>query len=115
MINWNDLKNFDLTDVDLGKLDLSRFDVRNIELPHIDMPDFDLPKIELPDFEAPDFEMPALPEIDVPVERVAGFARDAAYAGVGAVVVGAQRADERRREMTDQVTTQVRKLIDAVS
>jgi len=104
MINWNDLKNFDLTDVDFDKLDLSRFDVRNIELPDID----------LPDFEAPDFEMPKLPEIDVPVERVAGLARDAAYAGVGAVVVGAQRAEERRREMTDQVTTQVRRLIDAV-
>ncbi len=56
-----------------------------------------------------------MPEIDVSVDRVAGFARDAAYAGVGAVVITAQKATERRRELTDQVTTQVRKLADSVA
>ena len=55
------------------------------------------------------------PEIDVPVDRVAGLARDAAYAGVGAVVITAQKATERRRELTDQVTSQVRRLVDSVA
>ena len=101
MINWNDIKNFDVTDVDLSRIDptridLTRFDLRNIEMPRFEMPD-------------------EMPEIDVSVDRVAGFARDAAYAGVGAVVITAQKATERRRELTDQVTTQVRKLADSVA
>jgi len=110
MINWNDIKNFDVDDVDLTELDLGRFDVRRIEFPSVEMPDVEMPR--LPDM--PDFEMPQLPAIDVPVDRVAGLARDAAYAGVGVVVITAQRADERRRELTDQVTTRVRQLVDAV-
>jgi hypothetical protein len=97
MINWNDLKNLDVTALDLTKIDLSRLDVRNIDLPR-----FDLPK---------------MPEIDLPVDvkRVADLARDAAYAGVGAVVISAQKVEERRREMADQVSAQVRKLVDAVA
>ena len=35
--------------------------------------------------------------------------------GVGAVVVTAKAADDRRRALTDQVTTQVRKLVDTVA
>mgnify|MGYP001811666812 FL=1 len=112
MINWNDITPFDLDAIDPTRIDLTRFDLRNIELPKLpEMPDFELP--EMP--ELPDFELPKLPEIDVPVDRMAGFARDAAYVGVGAVVVGAQKADERRREITDQVTSQVRRLVDSVA
>jgi len=116
MINWNDLKNFDLTDIDLTELDLTRFDVRNIEMPNLEMPKLpEMPDLELPKLpEMPNVEMPKLPEFDVPVDRVAGLARDAAYIGVGAVVVTAQRADERRRELTDRVNTRVRRLVDAV-
>jgi len=111
MINWNDIKNFDVTDVDLSRIDptridLTRFDLRNIEMPRFEMPDIEMPRFEMPD---------EMPEIDVSVDRVAGFARDAAYAGVGAVVITAQKATERRRELTDQVTTQVRKLADSVA
>ncbi len=111
MINWNDLKNFDLNDVDLTKLDFSRFDVRNIELPNVEMPSMEMPNVELPSFELPNVE---LPSIEMPVDRIAGFAHDTAYAGVGAVVITVQKADERRRELTDQVSTQVRKLVDSV-
>ncbi len=99
MINWNDLKNLDVKDFDPTRIDLTRFDVRNIELPTVELPKVELPK---------------LPEIDLPVDRVAGLARNAAYAGVGAVMITAQKADERRRELTDQVSTQVRKVADAV-
>ena len=97
MINWNKIKNLDVKDFDLTKIELGRFDVRNIDLPK--------------------FDMPELPEFDLPVEfdRVAGLARDTAYAGVGVVVITAQKIDERRRGLTDQVTTQVRKLVDAVA
>lgn len=107
MINWNDIKNFDVTDVDLTRIDptridLTRFDLRNIEMPRLEMPNVEMPDVEMP-------------EIDVSVDRVAGFARDAAYAGVGAVVITAQKATERRRELTDQVTTQVRKLVDSAA
>lgn len=109
MINWNDLKNLDVKDfdfskIDLGNIDFGRFDVRNFDVSSVNLPKFDVPKFDLP-------------EIDVPVDvdRVAGFARDAAYASVGAVVITVQKVDERRRELTNQVTTQVRKLVDAVA
>jgi hypothetical protein len=79
-----------------------------MDLPKFEMPNIDLPKFELPKFELPDA---GLPELD----RVAGLARDAAYAGVGAAVVTVQKLDEQRRELTDQVTARVRKLVDAVA
>lgn len=102
MINWNDLKNLDVKDLDLTKIDLTRFDVRKM-----DMPKFDLPKIDLPKFD--------VPELPVDADRVIGFARDAAYAGVGVAVVTAQKLDAQRRELTDQVTAQVRKVVESVA
>jgi hypothetical protein len=107
MFNLIDLKNFDLKQLDPTKLDLTRFDLRNIDVPDFDLPKFDTE--QLPSFELPKFEMPA------EATRLAEFARDTAYAGVGAVVTTVKKADEQRRELTDQVTTQVRKLVDAVS
>lgn len=104
MINWSDIKNLDVKDFDLTKIDLGRFDVRNFDLPKFDLPKFDLPEFDLPEIDLP-----------VDVDRVAGLARDAAYAGVGVAVITAQKVDDRRRELTDQVTTQVRKLVDAVA
>lgn len=106
MFNWNDIKQLDLADLDPRKLDLPKVDLPKLDMPKFDMPKFDLPKLD----------MPKVPEVDMPaeLERVAGFARDAAYAGVGALVITAQKAGERRRELTDQVTTQVRKLVDRV-
>ena len=102
MINWNDLKNLDVKDIDLTKIDLTRFDVRKF-----DMPKFDLPQVDMPKFE--------LPELPVDADRVIGFARDAAYAGVGVAVLTVQKLDAQRRELTDQVTTQVRKVVDSVA
>jgi hypothetical protein len=107
MINWNDLKNLDVKDLDLTKIDLSRFDLRKLELPEFELPKFDLPKFELPKF--------ATPELPVDADRVVGIARDAAYAGVGVAVVTVQKLDAQRRELTDQISAQVRKVVDAVA
>ena len=96
MINWNDLKNLDVKDLDLTKIDLTRLDVRKLNLGRLDLTTFDRP------------------ELSVDADRVLGLARDAAYAGVGAAVVGVQKLDAQRRELTDQLTTQVRKVVDAV-
>lgn len=104
MINWNDIKNFDIADLDLTNLDLSKLDPRNMDLPTFDLPNFELPEFELPKF-----------DVATDVDKLANLMRDAAYAGVGAVVVAAQKADEQRRELTDQVTANVRKLVDAVA
>ena len=102
MINWNDLTNLDVKDIDLTKIDLTRFDVRKFDMPKFDMPQVDMPKFELP-------------ELPVDADRVIGFARDAAYAGVGVAVLTVQKLDAQRRELTDQVTTQVRKVVDSVA
>ena len=107
MINWNDLKNLDVKDIDLTKIDLTRFDVRKLDMPKFDMPKFDVPQVDMPKFE--------LPELPVDADRVIGFARDAAYAGVGVAVLTVQKLDAQRRELTDQVTTQVRKVVDSVA
>lgn len=112
MINWNDLKNFDVNDIDLTKLDLTRFDVRNIDLPKFDLPKVNMPRIDFPKMELPKFEIPELP---ADADRVVGLARDAAYAGVGVAVVTVQKLDAQRRELTDQLTAQVRKVVDSVA
>lgn len=119
MLNWNDIKNFDITDIDITKIDLTRFDIRNVDLPKLDLPKIDLPKLDLPKADLPKLDLPNvdLPKLDLPagIDRASDLARDAAYVGVGAMVVTAQKVDERRRELTDQVTSQVRKLVDAVA
>lgn len=89
-----------LTRLDPTKLDLTRLDVRSFELPAFDLPAFELPALELPD-------------LPVDVDRFTGFARDAAYVGLGAVVVAGQKVAERRRELTEQVGTGLRKLVAA--
>ena len=126
MITLDALKRFDPTTIDL-----SRLDVRNVALPKFDMPKFDVRNVALPKFDMPKFDMPEIPNVDLPVdaERVAGLARDAAYVGVGAVVVVAQQADERLREFAETfsgavsdavstaaetVTARVRQVVDAV-
>jgi hypothetical protein len=107
MINWNDIKKLDLTKLDLTKLDVKKLDIRNIEFPNIEFPKVEFPKVDLQ----------AMPAVDLPidVERVVGFARDAAYVTVGAVVITAQKVDERRRELADQAAARVRKLVDTVA
>ncbi len=79
------------------------------DLKKLDVTNFDLPNFDLPKFGLPEFDLPA------DADRVAGLARDAAYASVGALVFGVQKADERRRELTDQLTDRVRKLVDTVA
>ena len=73
------------------------------------IPLFEMPKFDMPSFDMPKFELPKV-ELPQDATRVADFARDAAYVGLGAVVVTAKAADERRRELTGQVTSQFRKV-----
>lgn len=102
MMNWNDLKNLDVKNLDLTKIDLTRLDVRRLDLRQLDVRRLDLAKFDRP-------------ELSVDADRVLGLAREAAYAGVGVAVVGVQMFDARRRELTDQLTAQVRKVVDAVA
>jgi hypothetical protein len=117
MINWNSLKNLDVKDIDPTKIDLTRFDVRKMEFPKVDLPKVELPKMDLPKVDFPKFDFPKfeMPELPVEADRMIGLARDAAYAGVGAAVVTVQKLDAQRRELTDQVTAQVRKVVDSVA
>jgi hypothetical protein len=119
MFQLDDLKKLDPT-----KIDLTRFDLRKLDLPRSALPKFEMPKFEMPKFEMPrfpkvdvPFELPKLerPAVDLPLDRLAGLARDAAYVGVGAAVVTAKAADERRRALTEQVTARVRKVVDTVA
>jgi len=109
MFNLTALKNFELEQLDPTKLDLTRFDLPSFDLPSFDLPSFDLPSFDLPSFDLPKFDLAT------EATRIVELAGDAAYAGIGAAVATLQMADERRQELTDQVTVQVRKLIDALS
>ena len=106
MLHLADVKNLDLKRLDPTKLDLTRFDIRKLDIRKLEMPTFD------PDrrtsAEPPTFELPA------DATQAVELARDAAYAGVGAVVVTVQKAEDLRRQLTDRVTTRGRKLIDRV-
>jgi hypothetical protein len=108
VINLDALKQLDLAGLAPANIDLTRLDLRSIDLPTFDLPKFDLPKFDLPTFD--------LPTVDLPdADRVVAIARDAAYIGIGAAVVAARAAEDRRRAVTDQVTTQFRKVVDAVA
>lgn len=97
MINVNtiteklSLPKFEVPKVDLPKIAMPRIDLTNLDLAKIDLPKFDLPKFDL--------------------SRATELARDAAYIGVGAVVVSVQTADERRRTVTEQISGQLRKVV----
>ena len=83
------------------KIDLTNLDLAKVKLPKFDLPKLDLPKFDLPKFDLPKFD----------VSRASELARDAAYIGVGAVVVSVQSADERRRTVTEQISGQFRKAV----
>jgi len=73
--------------------------------PRFEMPDFKLPEFTLPSFDLPDVE---LPEVELPsAEQVAAFARDAAYAGVGLVVMTVERVRELNEQLLELFTTQL--------
>ncbi|MEO6570033.1 MAG: hypothetical protein ABIO83_00650 [Ilumatobacteraceae bacterium] len=91
----NDIKNFDIRNLDIRNLELPQLDLTGLDLSRLDVRNVDLPSIDL--------------------DRVMGFARDTAYVGIGALVVTAQKTAERRRAITDDVTAQVRRLVDVVS
>lgn len=94
MFNLTGLKQFDLQRLDPTRIDLTRLDLRNLEMPK--------------------FDATRLTQLEVPAEitRAAELARDAALLGVDALVMTAQKAEDRRRQLTDQVTAQVRKLVE---
>lgn len=102
MFTLNDLTKFDPTNLDFSNLDISKIDFPEFKLPKVEFPEIKVPKVEFPDVK--------LPEVDV--DRVADLARDAAYVGVGMVVIGVQKADQYRRDISDAVTARVRQVSD---
>ena len=106
MFNLADVKNFDLKRLDPTKLDLTRFDIRKLDIRKLEVPTFDSDRPA--GAEPPMFELPA------EANQAVDLARDAAYAGVGAVVVTVQKADELRRQLSDRVAARTRKLLDTV-
>ena len=75
------------------------------------------PKFEVPEFELPKFDLPKidLPEVDLPsAERIAGFVRDAAYVGVGLVVLSAEKLQELQQQLVELLKTQITKVREAV-
>jgi hypothetical protein len=91
--------------LDLTKIDWSRFDPTKIDWSNLELPKFELPK----------FEMPELPEVDLPsAEQVLGFARDAAYVGVGLAVLTAERVQQLQQELLDLLKAQLERVRAAV-
>jgi hypothetical protein len=84
--------------------------------PRFELPELDFSKIQWPEFELPKFELPNadLPEIELPsVEQIAGFARDAAYVGIGLVVMTAERLQALQQQLVEAFTTQLDKVREA--
>ena len=92
---------------------MAKFEMPTFEMPKFEMPKFELPDFELPKFEMPTFEMPKvdLPEVDLPsVEQITGFARDAAYVGVGLAVMTAERLQALQQQLLDLLKEQLAKV-----
>ena len=85
------------------------------EMPKFEMPKFELPKFEMPKFELPKFELPKfdvdLPEIDLPsAEQLTGFARDAAYVGVGLAAMTVERVQALQQQLVELLKDQLAKV-----
>jgi hypothetical protein len=101
----------------LPRIDLSDLDFSKLEWPKIEWPKFDLPEFDLSKFELPKFDLPTvdLPDFELPtVEQIAGFARDAAYVGIGLAVMTAERLQALQQQFVELVTTQLAKVREAV-
>jgi hypothetical protein len=88
-----------------------------IEIPEFKLPEFKLPEFKLPDFKLPEFDLPQveLPDVELPTpEQVVGWARDAAYAGVGLVVMTAERIQELQEQLLETFKTQVTEAAEQV-
>lgn len=94
MPNLGSFPSFDFSNLDLSKL--------AADLPKVDLPSVNLPKVELP-------------RVELDTDRVAGFARDAAYVGVGLTVLAVQQVQVRRRELQATIERHARKLADTVA
>ncbi len=84
--------------------------------PRFELPELDFSKIQWPEFELPKFDLPNvdLPNVELPsVEQVAGFARDAAYVGIGLVVMTAERLQALQQQLLELLTTQLDKVRQA--
>ena len=84
--------------------------------PRFELPELDFSKIQWPEFELPKFDLPNvdLPSVELPsVEQVAGFARDAAYVGIGLVVMTAERLQALQQQLLELLTTQLDKVRQA--
>jgi hypothetical protein len=117
---WPDLSTLDVRKIDWSKFELPKFDRSKFEMPKFEMPKFEMPKFEAPKFEMPKFEMPKFeapkrPDVDLPSrEQVLGFARDAAYVGVGVVVLTAERMQKLQQELMDLLKSRVERVREAV-
>lgn len=82
----------------IPSIDLTSFDVnkvvpqqlRNISLPKIDMPKFVAPRID--------------------ADKVRDTAKEVAYTAIGLGVLGFQKTQVRRRELTEQLSTELPKI-----
>lgn len=92
----------------LPAFDLSRFDLSKVKLPSVDLPKPNLSAIPTPRLPLPNVELPG-------ADRVAGFARDAGYIGVGLVVLGVQQAQVRRRDLVSSMRNSIDNLRDVVA
>lgn len=88
-------------------LDDLKNDLRNVRLPKLDLPKLDLPKLGLPKWDLPELDLTRL-DLPIDADRVGGVARDAAYVGIGAVVVTAQKLEEGGRKLAGIVSKRVR-------
>jgi hypothetical protein len=88
-----------------------RFELPELDFSKIQWPEFELPKFDLPKFDLPNVD---LPNVDLPsVEQIAGFARDAAYVGIGLVVMTAERLQALQQQLLELLTTQLDKVRQA--
>ena len=94
----------------LPGLDISKLDLSKVRLPKFDRPTVDLPKIDLPKIDLPKIDLP-----DIDVDRLGGFVRDAAYAGVGFVALTIEKAAERGRGIQSEITLRARQLAEAIA
>ena len=92
----------DFSKLDLSKVQLPKFNVPKFNVPKINWPKIDLRKIDLTKVDVPKVDLPG-----VDVDRLSDLARDAAYAGVGLVVLTVEKIAERGRGLQAEATTRL--------
>jgi len=97
-------------------IDLTKFDVKKFDVKKFDVKKFDVKKFDVKKFDVTKLDVSKLPLPNIDVAKIASApgvqrAKDVGYTAVGFGVLAFQKAQVRRREIAESVTSTVKQTL----